>query len=479
MLFVSWLIVMLLAAMSTMSGQDARWNNVRYVGGAIAIRGTTSVSTTVWDTTVSIESGSLRLQLNQDRPLEIPALDIIALAYRREAVPDTRVISAPAFPASIPLFYMGWLRQEGIHFVLIEYRQPDRTRARVLLLVDKDVYVPLLRAVSSLTGLRIGVDQADVKRVAGLATTLLTSPLQITPDVPIWHLEALMGHKKRVTSAAFSPDGRWLATGSDGGVVLLWDVATRRVVGQVGTARRIWETRVVFSEDGRMLAVWHEGGVVLWDVEKRIQIGQLSGSGVTAVKRVAFSPDGSSLAMIVGSENVVRLVRVPGLQQRAELATNGSGGSVEFTEDGQGLIYWRPSGTTLRWPGQAGRPAEIAAYRLPGLTLDFNAQANLFAGVRHLAVILSDARTGLERGEPLAGHFGTVASVDFSRDGTHLASSAAGQAVVWDLATRRAIGQCAFGSLLQYSSVTLSPDGRHVALSGSGSTTVNLCSTPN
>jgi WD40 repeat protein len=225
--------------------------------------------------------------------------------------------------------------------------------------VGKDVYLPFLRAISSLTGLRISVDHADVKRVQSLPTIPLTTPLQITPDVPIWDVDQLVGHKKRVTSAAFSPDGRWLATGSAGGIVLLWDVAARRVAGQLSPQRRIRETRVLFSNDGRRLAVWHDGGVVLWDLEKRVQIGEFSGSGETALKRVAFSPDGGSAAIVVGSGNFVRLVRLPGFQQIAELETKQSGGSVDFIEDGQRLIY----GFSRGWLGNRVGSNDASANR--------------------------------------------------------------------------------------------------------------------
>ena len=43
--------------------------------------------------------------------------------------------------------------------------------------------------------------------------------------------EPLRGHTGAVWSAAFSPDGKTLATGSDDGAVILWDIASRKPSG--------------------------------------------------------------------------------------------------------------------------------------------------------------------------------------------------------------------------------------------------------
>jgi WD40 repeat protein len=39
-------------------------------------------------------------------------------------------------------------------------------------------------------------------------------------------------HTQRVTSVAFSPDGKTLASGSGDGTIKLWDVATGKQAGQ-------------------------------------------------------------------------------------------------------------------------------------------------------------------------------------------------------------------------------------------------------
>lgn len=62
----------------------------------------------------------------------------------------------------------------------------------------------------------------------------------------------------RVLALAFSPDGRWLATGggepSRSGELMLWDVESQTLVQTVGDAHSDTVQSVAFSHDGRVLA---------------------------------------------------------------------------------------------------------------------------------------------------------------------------------------------------------------------------------
>jgi WD40 repeat protein len=73
-------------------------------------------------------------------------------------------------------------------------------------------------------------------------------------DVPTGRpLGKLKGHTASITSLAFTPDGRTLATGSYDDTVRLWQPDTQQDMGARSVGSTV--TSLAFSRDGRALAI--------------------------------------------------------------------------------------------------------------------------------------------------------------------------------------------------------------------------------
>jgi WD40 repeat protein len=78
-------------------------------------------------------------------------------------------------------------------------------------------------------------------------------------------LHELRGHADQITCVAFSPDGKWLATGSEDKNLKIWDVETgRELLTYRGHPMRV--QHVLFRPDGkRLVSVSLDGTLKIWD----------------------------------------------------------------------------------------------------------------------------------------------------------------------------------------------------------------------
>ncbi|MGW7531370.1 nSTAND1 domain-containing NTPase [Amycolatopsis sp. NPDC054798] len=171
-------------------------------------------------------------------------------------------------------------------------------------------------------------------------------------------LAALPAYRGGGSAAAFSPDGKTLATDSNDNTVKLWDLSDRsRPALRASLAgHQKYVAALAFSPDGRTLA--SAGGdttVRLWDVSgpqhpaaaAKTLIGHADN-----VARIAFSPDSRTLA--TGSKDTtVRLWSVNGPSDAGPLATlRGHTDEIDglgFAPDGRHVVTGSADGSARYW----------------------------------------------------------------------------------------------------------------------------------
>lgn len=242
--------------------------------------------------------------------------------------------------------------------------------------------------------------------------------------------------------AVFSPDDRILATGGDDSTIRLWDTATgNQLALLVGHRERV--TSLAFSPDGKLLASagGHDGTVRLWDVPRRSAIQILQSEDTDAVS-VAFSPDGRLLA----SGNLDKTVTVWNMARRTVAATVSTASGIAqlaFSPDGRLLAAASVDGAVTIWNSTNQHVVTtLAGNRVKLGAIAFSPDGRLLAsgGLDH-DITLWDL-SSFTRYATLSGHTDLVLGLAFSPDSAILASASGDHTVItWSVDPRHAESQ--------------------------------------
>ncbi len=248
----------------------------------------------------------------------------------------------------------------------------------------------------------------------------------------------LEGHKDWVCSVSFSPDGRYLASGSSDKTIKLWDTGDGHerltITGHTGEVASI-----DFSPDGHTIIsasaqFWKPGEIKLWDAET----GEQKLSIQESVYDVRFSHTGALFAGTVGPLGEPGKVRVweteTGLEQLTLEGHDSFIKSLDFSPDDRFIVSASYDATVRLWNLETGREAlTLRGHASLVNSVCFSPDGRMVASAGDDKIIkLWDTVSGQEM-LSLKGHTDPVRSICFSLDGRLLVAGSSDSSVrVWD-----------------------------------------------
>jgi len=286
----------------------------------------------------------------------------------------------------------------------------------------------------------------------------------VMAELEVSQIEKHWQHESRVNAVAFSPDGRWLASGS--AILKIWDVTSKSWPRTLETKTSI--KAVAFSPNGQWLAsVSVKPMLKLWNMKSGQLQYRLRLRKRNMIYSISFSPDDKCLAS-GGGDHTVKLWDVSsGQLQHTLKGHKGEVYSTAFAPNGKWLASGSKDKTIKIWDVESARlQHSLAASQGEIYSVAISPNGKYLASGGEGFVKLWDMNSGELQHSWIQGW--KIKSIAFSPNGAWLASAnGRGEMIkIWDIESGELLHTVMKAHVDGVESIAFSPNGQWLVSAG-------------